>query len=268
LENKEAYSTIEMQNENIKSSIVYAQTIQNALLPTSDTLNKYLHVFTIFLPKDIVSGDFYWYTQINNQLFLAVADCTGHGVPGAFMSMIGIQMLNRIIIEKQISDPGLILDTLNYEWMKILNQDTSDNNDGMDLVIARFNLSDNMVTNITFSGAKNPFYFCKYSDKTFTRYKTNSRTIAGKTYKSTNENFTNYNLELHKGDTIYIITDGIIDLANDKREKFGSPKLISLLNSLINKPLSFQESEISKTIENFCGTTPLRDDITILGIQI
>ena len=152
---EEQRDILDLQNQNINASIQYAQNIQRAILPVQNQISNLFESFIIYRPKDIVSGDFYWFTQINNTAFLAAVDCTGHGVPGAFMSMIGNSHLNEIVIEKQITNPAKILTLLNEKIIVSLRQDETANKDGMDVCFISIDLKSN---EITFSGAKRPLY--------------------------------------------------------------------------------------------------------------
>ena len=129
-----------LQNKKINSSIQYAQNIQQAILPLENNIGKYFDHFIIYKPKDIVSGDFYWYTELENRVYLASVDCTGHGVPGAFMSMIGSRLLNEIVIEKEITDPAKILALLNSKIIEALRQNETENADGMDVCLICFGI--------------------------------------------------------------------------------------------------------------------------------
>ena len=159
LDNTKAYELIEQKNNKITDSIRYAKTIQEAILPTQEHLSNLLgNFFLVFMPKDIVSGDFYWIDKKDEYIFLAVADCTGHGVPGAFMSLVGNNMLNEIVREEQEYEPERILKRLNERIRLALRQEEDANRDGMDIGICRFKQLPNGKTEMAFAGAKRPLY--------------------------------------------------------------------------------------------------------------
>ncbi len=136
---------ISQKNDAIRQSIEYAKTIQRSILPDLSIINNYFENFLIYEPKDIVSGDFYWYCQSNNFHFYAVVDCTGHGVPGAFMSILASRMLDEIVLLKQITSPAKILYELNNIVVKTLKQENKENNDGLDLIICRITIEEKMT---------------------------------------------------------------------------------------------------------------------------
>lgn len=161
---------LDRQNKLITSSINYANTIQQAILPIKSVMDNYFESFVIFRPKDIVSGDFYWFTTLpvstdNPNVLLAAVDCTGHGVPGAFMSMIGSRMLSDIVNERHITDPAAILETLSRETVKALKQDQTDNNDGMDLAICGIEAAGPGLWDIKCAGAKRPVFYYSHEQK-------------------------------------------------------------------------------------------------------
>ncbi|MBC7864340.1 MAG: tetratricopeptide repeat protein, partial [Bacteroidia bacterium] len=198
---------LEVKNKEIVDSINYAKSIQDAVLPTEKTLNDLLkNYFILFRPRDIVSGDFYWATEKNGSTFLAVADCTGHGVPGAFMSMLGVSLLNEIVNEKGIDNPAEILDLLRTRVITALKQEDllNKNKDGMDISLLKINKEKN---EITFSSAVNKILFWSAGELKIIRGdKQPIGLSAGKSIK-----FTNHVFPYKKGDLIYMMTDGFAD---------------------------------------------------------
>jgi PAS domain S-box-containing protein len=265
---------IELQNQHIKSSITYAKTIQNAILPTLTSLNQDFNTFVIYKPKDIVSGDFYWYSKLHNgysnkeKFFYATVDCTGHGVPGAFMSMIGSRILNEIVNEKKIDKPSKILDLMNNEIKHILRQEETDNNDGMDICLCAIESGQNGYVNVTFAGAKRPLYYFKNSDKTLNYIKGTRKTIGGTHAKRNTEVFQDHEVTLEKGDLIYLSTDGIVDQPSPERIRFGSMRFINLLKNIAEKPLQVQKETIEQAVVDFQEYEQQRDDVTFLGIKV
>jgi len=260
---------IELQNQNIRASISYAKTIQNAILPTLASVNLDYDAFIIYKPKDIVSGDFYWYSKaLNGRYYYAAVDCTGHGVPGAFMSMIGSRILNEIINEKKVSLPSKILENMNKEIKSILKQDESDNIDGMDVCLCELDPTYNGNVKITFAGAKRPIYY--YSkDKNELKYiKGTRKTIGGTQAIQNSISFKDHEIELKKGDIIYLTTDGIVEQPSDEIIKYGSLRFFNLLKSLADKPLPVQKEVIEQSLSDFQKSEQQRDDITVIGIKL
>ncbi|MCS7005924.1 MAG: SpoIIE family protein phosphatase, partial [Cytophagales bacterium] len=152
-------------NAHMSQSIQYASQIQRAILPAEEVIRNYVQdFFLIYLPKDVVSGDFYWFSKIDNHLFFAAVDCTGHGVPGAFMSMIGNTLLNKIINENKILDPAHILNALNEGIITSLRQRETGNNDGMDVCLCRIDIVNEEQFELYFAGARRPLYIFKDDD--------------------------------------------------------------------------------------------------------
>ena len=158
----EQKEVIEVKNREITASLIYAKRIQSAILPDIKLIYKTLDKsFILYIPKDIVSGDFYGFAQKNDKVIITAADCTGHGVSGAFMSMIGTSLLNHVINEKNITTPSLILDELNQEVITTLKQKESESNDGMDISICTFDLKNNTVE---YAGANRPLWLVRNNE--------------------------------------------------------------------------------------------------------
>ncbi|MFN8255151.1 MAG: YfiR/HmsC family protein [Bacteroidales bacterium] len=265
---------VELANLQIKSSINYAQTIQNAILPPTSILSKNFETFVIYKPKDIVSGDFYWYSSLpaidnkKERYFYAAVDCTGHGVPGAFMSMIGSRLLNEIVNEKKIDQPSQILNIMNDSIKQILRQEQTDNNDGMDVCLCTFENIQNGTTKLTFAGAKRPLYYFKKNEQSLKYIKGTRKTIGGTKARRNTEEFSDHEILLEKGDLVYLSTDGIIDQPSPDRVRFGSLRFINLLQEIGNKPIPNQKEIIEKSILEYQEFEHQRDDVTFLGIKI
>ncbi len=266
---QEQKEQIELQNKLIKDSIRYAQTIQHAFLPPLSLIQKHFDAFLIYLPRDIVSGDFYWFAQTGpNQFFIAVVDCTGHGVPGAFMSLIASRMISEIILEKNVRSPKDILTQLNEAVIEALNQRTSDNDDGMDVCLVRIDKNpQNKTYTVIFSGAKRPLFFFKRELNKIDYIRGDRKSIGGKRAIRSPIEFTNKTLIFSPGDIIYLTTDGLIDQNNPKRKRFGTPRFVELLNEIKLFDLEKQKEYIEKTLRDYMQDQPQRDDITILGIK-
>lgn len=263
---------IELQNKNIKSSINYARTIQRAILPSMSELTKYFDPFVIYLPKDIVSGDFYWMSSVVDggviKVFVAAVDCTGHGVPGAFMSMIGSRLLNEIVNEKRIESPDAILDHLNEAVKVALKQQHSENNDGMDICLCMIEPMDETNRRVTFSGAKRPLLCYSKEDRKLSSYQAIRKSIGGVRSVRNKSEFTNTEIVLKKGDVIYLSTDGFIDQNLPNRTRIGTPRLEEMIRTVADKKMSEQKEYILCKFDELCCGQEQRDDITILGLEL
>ncbi len=259
-------SKVKRAEENIKGSIRYAQTIQNAILPNIDNISEHFENFILFRPKDIVSGDFYKYSNAGGYHFILVVDCTGHGVPGAFMSLIGNSLLNEIINEKQIYDPAEILTQLNKGVISSLKQEKTDNNDGMDVCLCRIDRKD--TTNVIFSGAKRDLMYYSESNNCVEFIKGDRKSIGGTLGIRNKANFSNNKLNLSKGDIIYLTSDGYIDQNDKERRRFGLTEFQNILKLYATKPLKEQKVILENALDVWQKGVKQRDDITVLGIKI
>lgn len=264
-----AYKIIERNSQKILDSIRYAKTIQQIILPPEHILQDFFKdYFLIYKPKDMVSGDFYWALKIENKIFVAVVDCTGHGVPGAFMSMIGHTLLYRIIKLKGVYQPARILELLHLEIRIVLKQKQSNNLDGMDMCICVLERIENKhfepVTKVVFTGARRPLYY--FANDSLEILDGDRKAIGGQ--QIAQKSFQSQALILHEGDAIYLTTDGLVDQNNIKRKKFGENQFSRLLEKNARLKMREQKQIIEKALENHQEGTEQRDDITILGIRI
>ncbi len=255
------------KNELINGSIRYAKTIQTAILPFKERIDKHFENFILFRPKDIVSGDFYWYVKSKNYHFIAAVDCTGHGVPGAFMSMIGSSLLNQIVHNDNEFNTANILTKLNELVIFSLRQEHTDNNDGMDVCLCRIERQESSAK-IQFTGAKRPLLYIQKNNIKIERLKGNRKSIGGTQKKRNVIDFTIQEIELENDSTIYLSSDGYIDQNNSSRKKFGTSKLISTLESLSQEDLKRQHEILNSKIETWLEGTEQRDDITLLGVKL
>lgn len=259
---EEQKKLIEEKNKDITDSINYAKRIQEALLPEQTSLtNIFPESFVLFQPKDIVSGDFYWFTQYENKKIIVAADCTGHGVPGALMSMIGCNILNKIILDEGITQPNLILDRLNEEVRTALKQreNASETRDGMDIAIIT-------ITNneLQYSGAHRPLYLIANNE--LTEIKANKFSIGG--IQEEKRTFTNHILTLQKNDTLYLSSDGYADQFGGKSgKKLMTKNFKELLLKIQNDSMKTQKEFLSKSIEDWRGSREQVDDILVIGIR-
>lgn len=264
---------IDFQNSQIKSSIQYAKNIQTAILPSLSQLQEFFNAFVIFRPKDIVSGDFYWYVKLpakdglSEKTFVAAVDCTGHGVPGAFMSLVASRMLNEIVLERKIVNPAEILETLDQRVKTALRQDETDNHDGMDLTLCRFEEKENNQFKVKFAGAKRPVYVKRTTNSDIEVFDGTRRSIGGVFIKN-KKPFQSKTFMVDKGDFLWLASDGYIDQNDETRKRFGSPRFVDVLNTIKDLPLSKQQQKLEQTLDNYMGDADQRDDITVLGIEV
>jgi serine phosphatase RsbU (regulator of sigma subunit) len=256
---------IAAKNERIISSIEYAQTIQQAILPHEDQLSTFFKDhFIVFLPKDIVSGDFFWFSADQNVLFAAVIDCTGHGVPGSFMSLIGNTILNQIVNEWHTHDPALILEYLNDKIRKALQQDEthSKSHASMDVCFVKINLN---TRRATFAGANRPLILIQ--DGKLVKIPGDKKSVGG-FQRESRRYFTNHEINLDSNSYMYLTTDGFIDQMNTEKRKFGPNQLFSLLETNYEKPMNTQKEILINTLDVFKQSEEQIDDICILGLKI
>lgn len=255
---------VDEQHKSITDSIVYAQKIQQALLTSEAYILQHLQqdFFIHYQPKDIVSGDFYWAHEHNDSFYLTTADCTGHGVPGAFMSLLNISIMSELIIGKNITSPAEVLNLQRKHIIQALNaQGTDHAQDGMDCILCKFNPKSNQLT---FSAANHSLWLLR--DHKIIKYKGNKMPI-GK-YLNEDKNFTEQTIELQKGDLIYTFTDGITDqFGGEDDKKFKPRRLSELLLSVHELPLEEQKMIIIRTIEEWIGNNEQTDDILIVGVK-
>ncbi len=256
---------IESKNERIISSIEFAQTIQQAILPNREQVGKFFpeHV-VLFMPKDIVSGDFYWFSAVNNSLIAAVVDCTGHGVPGALMSVIGNTLLNQIVIEWQIVNPALILEQMNKQVRLALKQDTTDSKGHISLDVCIVSI-DKSNGKVTFAGASRPLYLV--NRKGINRIPGDPRSVGG-FQREDMRYFTNYSFDLDEIKAIYLTTDGYIDQMDPDFKKFGQRRFSKLLNDIYSHPTDIQYQILHSELIKHQKSQDQIDDICILGLKL
>lgn len=255
---------IEDKNRDITDSILYAKRIQEAIIPQEDELQGiFPSSFVLYKPKDIVSGDFYWIRQLSNdQLLLATADCTGHGVPGAFMSLLGTSFLNEITALHHITQPDLVMNRLRTEIINALNSHANEERkDGMDMVLCHFDLN---RMQLRFAAANNPLWIIRNGVLQDHRP---DKFPVGKYQDETP--FTLHSIGLEKGDVIYTFTDGYADqFGGDKNKKFTYKRLKDLLQSIHTEPMQVQKQKLKSAIEEWQGPFEQIDDICVIGIRI
>ena len=257
------------KNQKITDSIRYAQTIQEAILPPNIEFEKaFTDHFVLYSPKDMVSGDFYWmsnqYTLDGQKTIIAAVDCTGHGVPGAFMSMIGNTLLNEIVNQEKIFDTAQILTRLHEGVKKSLQQNNMSNDDGMDVCICTINFNSDETAKLQFTGAKRPLYY--YQNSLLQSLKGDVKSIGGRDRKE--KPFTTQDLYLSKGDCLYLMTDGFSDQQNSDNKKFGTTRLLEFLEKNASLPLPIQREQLDDELKTHSWGVEQRDDITVLAVKI
>ncbi len=267
LENAKSYEVIKENNRKITDSIRYAKTIQNAILPTDTEMTEaFVDYFVIFRPKDIVSGDFFWISHTPERTLLAVVDCTGHGVPGAFMSMVGTDLLTEIVNTQAQPIPYLMLERLDKRIQEALRQDRGFNNDGMDICMVLIEYQKDNTVQLSFTGAKRPLYYYDNSRTELAELRGDKKSVGGIQRKT--RNFTNQTIFLEEGDLIYLSSDGMVDQPDINGIKFGTPYLKALLNKYASLSLENQKGHLENSLNSHMGEAPQRDDITVIGIRL
>jgi serine phosphatase RsbU (regulator of sigma subunit) len=256
---------IQEKNKNITDSINYAQRIQQAMLPGDDLFKSLLpQSFIFFLPKDIVSGDFYWITELNDYIFYATADSTGHGVPGGFMSVLGASLLNEVVNEKKITEPADILDMMKIKIIGALKQrgEAGENKDGMDMVLCRLNKKTN---ELSFAAANNPVWLVR--DGILTEYKPDKQSVG--IGSEDDKPFSRYTIQLQKNDIVYTLTDGFADQFGGTRgKKFKYKALQELLLSISNNPMDEQTKILLEKFVEWQGNLEQVDDVLVMGMKV
>lgn len=261
-----ANDSITEQNRRITDSLRYAQTIQGAILPTqSDMERLFEDYFVIYRPKDMVSGDFYWLAQAESYTFFAVVDCTGHGVPGAFMSMISYSILNEIVKEQRIYSPGAILDQLHEGIKEALHQEESNNADGLDIGICRIAHQGEYEIEAVFAGAKRHMY---YSEGFLLHETKGDRQSIGGRRRGKRFPFSEQRIQLEKGCTLYLSTDGFVDQCNMERKKLGTLDFKRSLLDVVGRSMEEQKHHLIQQLDTHQGNAEQRDDITIVGLKV
>ncbi len=269
LEDKVAERTEELAeaNKRLMDSINYAMTIQDSMLLPPETIkDSFKDFFLLFRPKDIVSGDFYWLAEIETEegelTFIASVDCTGHGVAGALMSMIGESLLNQIVYEHEIYSVGEIMDNLNLGVQEILNQTENNMHHGMDASIMMIDKSNNTVS---FSGAKQNLVYTKGGS--LETIKGDRLSLGG--FLDQERNYTKHIVEIEEGSKYYMFSDGFQDqFGGPDNKKIGVKRLVKCLDENMSLPLNQQKEAIETLFDDWKGSEEQTDDIMVMGIQL
>jgi len=276
---------IEKNNEEVMKSIEYAKRIQAATLPVLAPLAEHLQeYFILFRPRDIVSGDFYWYAQVEKTTVVTVADCTGHGVPGAFMSLLGVSYLKELVQKEYITHPGVILRRLRKEIINTMGQKgiSGEQRDGMDMALVTIHHEEGRLE---YAGAYNSLYIVRSADQPapdpgitksdrplqksgWVLYEIPADKMPIAHY-DVMDKFTNYDIQVFKGDKIYLFTDGYADqFGGPKGKKFMYKPFKMLILEHAGQPMVNQEKILSETLHQWQGDHPQVDDICVMGITI
>ena len=265
-ERKRQEQIIVQKNKDITDSISYARKIQHAILPDIKVISEHLpQSFILYMTKDIVSGDFYWFTSFEDCCIIAAVDCTGHGVPGAFMSLIGYNLLNRIVNENRITDPRNILYELNIGVLQALHKSESETKDGMDIAICKINRKEGILE---FAGAMRPLWII--NNQTLTEIKADKipiGTVQGERHQTIA--YTTHRIETRPGDRYYIFTDGYADqFGGAKDKKYSTSRFKNLL--VANSQLDFasQEKNIRDEHNSWKAQNEQVDDILVIGFSL
>jgi serine phosphatase RsbU (regulator of sigma subunit) len=253
---------IAYQKKHITDSIMYAKRIQTALIPSLELFSDKLEHFVLYKPLAIVSGDFYWVSTIEKKQIIICADCTGHGVPGAFMSMLGVTLLNEIVNGKHIFMPDQIIENLRQGVIRSFNQvvDEDTIKDGMDIAVC---MVDFEKGKLYFSGANNPLYLIRAGE--LVHYRGDKMPVAIH-YRM--QPFTLHEIEITKGDKFYIFSDGFVDqFGGPKQKKFMSNQFKETLVALDVVPMIKQAERLNEIFEEWRGDNPQVDDVTLMGVR-
>ncbi len=276
---------IENKNKQIIDSITYAKRIQDAILPTSKMFtNKIANTFVFFKPKDIVSGDFYWLAAKGDKSLFAAVDCTGHGVPGAFMSIVGYNLLDKIVREYGTTEPHKILNELNKGVSKALHQelDIQTVKDGMDIALCSFDKKTNVLE---YAGAYNPLYIVSKNkivafdgdeilpsisdNNQLFLYEIKANRYSIGSYMDTTNEFKNHKFKLNKGDTVYLFSDGFADqFGGPKGKKFRYKQFKQMLLSINELTIDEQRKYLQKSFTEWKGGTEQVDDVIVIGSRL
>lgn len=269
-----AYKEIKSQHTMVHSSLSYAEKIQNAILPDEKILSDFFHdYFVYYKPKDIVSGDFYWFKHVENErgnhLIVACADCSGHGVPGAFLSMLGINALNNAIQYTSNYNPAALLSKVNDDIVNTLSQNFAENEtiqEGMEMAICTLDLDHNVMK---YAGAGIPLLLYKAGDWSLTR---GNKLLLGRNFNNdslTEEGIEQFEFNLSAGDTFYLYSDGFKDQIGGKEQKKYLPKRFRMyLGMIVQKAMTIQKDLLDKELQDWKQDVPQTDDMLIMGFRI
>ncbi len=252
----------------LQDNIKYASSIQQALLPVLQNIGKYFENFVIYWPRDIISGDFYWFSDKNEKyLYFALGDCTGHGVTGAMLSVVAMYLFKNVIEEKKVEEPVEILNNINRQLNLFLHKTSTKNIDGFDVALVRF--EKNNYRKIIFSGAKSSILIYLPSKDELIKYRGVRRSVGNSLLKQTTLKikFEQTEISIDENSTIYFFTDGFIDQNSTEGRRYGSQRFQNLIRSIVNLPLAEQKSFVISELKNFMQNIYQRDDISIVALR-
>jgi ligand-binding sensor domain-containing protein/serine phosphatase RsbU (regulator of sigma subunit) len=261
---EKANELLHEKNQDITDSITYAKRIQTAVLPHMEFIHKYLDLFVLYKPRDIVSGDFYWCYVTNKYIYVAVVDCTGHGVPGAFMSLLGSTYLDQVLIEMKEPMPKEVLNGLDRKINQAFKQSNPDHKigDGMDMCLCRM---DKEMTSIVIASANRPIYY--FTNNELIETKANIYSIGGM-FDGIDKNFTEVTYSINKGDRFYMFSDGYGDqFGGEKNRRFSTRKMKTIFTEIQNEHVSKQNQILEEEYENWRGENEQIDDVCVIGIK-
>lgn len=260
---EQLHGKLETAYKDIKNSINYAKIIQEAMLPEESVLHiNFPDSFIFYKPKDILSGDFYWFKKGEDVFSIAVADCTGHGIPGALLSMMGFNILYEAVSTKKISQPSVVLDRLNKQVRRILKHGATTLNDGMDIAFCTIDLKNK---NMMYAGANRPLFIER--EKELIEFKPDKISIGG--IDNNEIQFTNHSISIQTGDRIFLFSDGYADQFSDKTDKkITMKRLRELFLQSSNLPFDKQKEFIINFFEDWKGNKEQIDDVLVMCIQI
>ncbi len=256
---------LETKANELEQSIRYAGSLQKSILPPPSLFNDIFDdAFVLYQPKDIVGGDFYWLSQFENEVYFAVGDCTGHGVPGAMVNIAGNTILRQLIRKKGLSEPSDIIEELDKELIGLFNENKSDGQtyDGMDVVFCKFNLDEMKGS---YCGAGRPLILVR--DGEIIEYKKGLSSVGYNIFGE--KRFETVEFDLEVGDLFYLFSDGYTDqFGGDNIKKFNRKRFRNLLTSIADMNLTKQKKELDLTLQNWMGNHEQIDDVCVLGIKI
>lgn len=255
---------VEEKNKEILDSIQYAKRLQTAILPPENMVKEWVQQsFILFKPKDIVSGDFYWFEKHNGLLYVAAVDCTGHGVPGAMVSVVGHNGLNRALKEFNLKKPADILNKLRQLVEETFSKSEQEVKDGMDVALCCIDLQNRTIE---FAGAHNPIWIYNYTSGELTEINGDKQPVGKYQYEKP---FTNHEYKLEKNDSIYLFTDGYADqFGGDSGKKYKSSSFKTLIKKIGSQTLDEQKTILNHTFETWRGTHEQLDDVCVIGIRV
>ena len=270
LDNAFLYEEIQDKNEKITNSIQYAQRIQQSVLPADQHLKKYFSDhFLFYRPRDIVSGDFYWWAEHNGYLYFSAIDCTGHGVPGAIMTMLANNLIDRAIRGKQLTETSAILQDMRDALRSLLKTEhNAEMKDGMDMALCRYSDQDG---SLQFSAAQMTMFLLRKGNKELEEIKGDRIPIGERKLARPNsetETFTHQDFTLQEGDALYLFSDGIVDqFGGSQNKKFSTKRFRELLKAIAHRPMGGQKDIISNRINIWMKDTEQTDDMLVVGVK-